>query len=657
MNLSTALVVPETTDLLADYFEHVDTLPILPGVRSDRCRCARKLLDRHPDLQVWMARPTPARLLDLHRSEAWPFVIWCAVHRKVRVDAELLVCKPGGVDLSVVYEAAYPGDIARLTRIGLELGWSVNWVRQAARLALPVICTWAGKTLDQLGDEDFVAFAEEIDQSAHVSESARNRARTRSFAIRELSFQLGICAQPPRRHRSATTPVEMATQIPQPAIRREVVRYVETIQTVLRPMTAYARVKAIRVLFDWLSEVFPVVDRLDQLERATHIEPFLAWASHRPWRGANGRGRTISATQFHHDLVDLRVFFEDIAAWGWPSQPPRRLLFLSDLPRMPEPMPKALPPVTDSALMAEVAKLTDPMTRAGLMLLRATGMRSGELLDLELDCLIDIGAHGTWIKVPVGKLGTERTVPLEPPTIEALDSWMSIRGRQRALTHPRHGRPADFLFMNRGRRLTSHMLATGLNRATSVAAITRPDGSTAHFTLHQLRHTFGTSLVNAGISLPALMALMGHVTPEMTLRYARLTSPTIRAAYETAMGKVRSQTSLTLLSINGARATPSREDWLAAEMLKTRVAHGYCSRDPVAGACPYANICEQCDNYVPGKEFAPAMAAQLADVTALRQDAEQRGWNGEAARHAKVAARLEGHLRRLDRMTKGGLDA
>ncbi|CAN5890325.1 hypothetical protein BH23ACT12_BH23ACT12_23740 [soil metagenome] len=656
MNLPAAIASGQTTDLLSDYIDHVDTLPICGDVRAARRRSAQKLLRLHPDLGIWMTRPTPSRLLDLHRCQAWPFLMWCAVHRRLKMDAELLLCKPGGVELSSVYELAYPNDISRVTRIGLELGWSPNWVRQATRLTLPVICTWAAKTVDQLDDHDFAVFAEEVERSAHVSESTRYRIYTRSFALRDHLFQLGICAQP-LRYRSALTPVEMAAQIAQPAIRREVIRYAETIQTVLRPLTVYARVKAIRVLCDWLSEEFPGVGRLDQLVRATHIEPFLAWARSRPWRGDNGRGRIISATQFHHDLVNLRVFFEDIAAWGWTSQPPRRLLFLGDLPRMPEPMPRALAPATDSAVQAEVAKLDDPMTRAGLILLRATGMRVGELLDLELDCLLDFGAHGTWVKVPVGKLGTERTVPLEPPTLEVLDQWMATRSTQRALPHPRHGRPADFLFMQRGRRLTKHMLGTGLDRAAEAAGITRPDGSPAHFTLHQLRHTFGTTLINAGISLPALMALMGHVTPEMTLRYARLTSPTIRTAYEAAMGKVRAQPGLNLLSVNGVRAAPDRERWLASEVLKTRVAHGYCSRDPVAGACPYANICEQCDNFVPASEFAPALRSQLADVTALRQDAEGRGWNGEVSRHARVAASLEGHLRRVEFLEKGDTNA
>ncbi len=39
-------------------------------------------------------------------------------------------------------------------------------------------------------------------------------------------------------------------------------------------------------------------------------------------------------------------------------------------------------------------------------------------------------------------------------------------------------------------------------------------------------------------------------------------------------------------------------------MLKTRVAHGYCTREHAAGACPYANICEQCDNFTTNATFA-----------------------------------------------------
>src|SRR6266849_213482 len=121
------------------------------------------------------------------------------------------------------------------------------------------------------------------------------------------------------------------------------------------------------------------------------------------------------------------------------------------------------------------------------------------------------------------------------------------------------------------------------------------------------------------MSLQALMALMGHVSPEMTLRYASLSSPTVRAAYEAAMSKVRGRQSRLVAPV-GKVAVPDRVEWLGSERLKTRVAHGYCS---------------------------PHLVSHLADVPALRQDAEDRGWDSEVARHARVIASIEGHLHRL----------
>jgi hypothetical protein len=80
-------------------------------------------------------------------------------------------------------------------------------------------------------------------------------------------------------------------------------------------------------------------------------------------------------------------------------------------------------------------------------------------------------------------------------------------------------------------------------------------------------------------------------------------------------------------------------DWIASEFLKTRVAHGYCSRHLAAGACPYANICETCDNFVPGPEHLPVLHDQLSDLRQLRADAERRG---------RVISALENHCSRLE---------
>src|SRR5271165_7361798 len=80
--------------------------------------------------------------------------------------------------------------------------------------------------------------------------------------------------------------------------------------------------------------------------------------------------------------------------------------------------------------------------------------------------------------------------------------------------------------------------------------------------------TYATSLINSGMSLQALMALLGHVSTEMTLRYAALAAPAVRTAYEEAMSKARTRLALAIAPA-GQPIFPGRVEWLRAEMLKT----------------------------------------------------------------------------------------
>ena len=343
-------------------------------------------------------------------------------------------------------------------------------------------------------------------------------------------------------------------------------------------------------------------------------------------------------------MITLRNFFDDVSAWGWAEAPRRRLLFATDIPRQPEMLPRALAPDIDRALMAAVSELSDPFARLAITVLRHTGLRRGELLDLELDGLMDFGASGTWLRVPLGKLNDERAVPLDNVALDAFAEWLAQRSPQRSLPHPRDGRPSDFVFVERGRQLGPERIQKGLREAVRASGLVGSDGRPLRIVAHQLRHTWATELVNAGMSLQALMTLLGHRSPEMTVRYARLASPTLRAAYAGAIAKVTRHVSV----VSFRRPTvPDRVSWLASEMLKTRVAHGYCTRELVADACPYANICETCSNFVTTADFVPAIENQLSDLHELRNDAERREWGGEAARHQRVIESLEGHLRRL----------
>jgi site-specific recombinase XerD len=635
----------EAPDVLVDYARFVSGLSIGPNAKRQRRNAAGRLLQAHPDLVAWMERPTPARLADLRRSGAWSFVTWCFLEGIVAPDLDLVLAKTPG-DLYAEWGQRHRSDIEKIVKVARQFNWSNNWTRDVSRGGLAVMCLWAGKVLDELTDADFDAFSVAVDTAPSARRGARNHNHARAFSLHQACYELGLCTTTPRKNRPrAATLAETLEALPQPEIRRVALRYLEVVSSTLRPSTVLMRADSLIVFGEYLAASHPDVVRLEQLDRA-HIDGFLIWNHGRPWRGWLARDKPVAASVSKRAVVDLRAFFEDLAIWGWAERPSRPLIFASDIPRLDRPLPRALAPDIDRNLMAAVASLDDPFARHGLTILRGTGMRLGELLDLELDCLWDTPAHGTWVKVPVGKLGTERTVPLDAVTLAAFDAWMAHRGRQRPLVHPRDGHLAEFLFMERGRRLSAYKLRHGLETAVASAGLQGRGGVPLHVTPHQLRHTYATTLVNAGMSLQALMAVLGHVSAEMTLRYASIASPTVRAAYEAAMGKVRARSALVIAPL-GQTAIPDRVDWLRSEMLKTRVAHGYCSRDLVAEACPYANICEQCENYVTTPEFVPALEAQLDDVSALRDDAASRGWDSEVSRHQRVIESIDGHLRRL----------
>lgn len=643
-----------TQHLLADYRVYVAALRINPDAKRLRRRAAERLTEVHPDLWTWLSRPTAARLADLSRSKAWPMICWAWVAGRLPVDLDLMLAKGHG-DLYALWAAAHPEDVARVASCSTTLGWGVNWAHQVSVTGLAVVCLNAGaKSLDELTDDDITACTQALAEAPSLTRTLRGHNTARVFGLHHACYQLRICHQPPRiaRRPAATIKETLTAGIPQPEIREVAVRYVALVASTLRQSTVALRADSLVVFGEYLAAHHPEVVRMPQLTRA-HLEGFLAYNHRRPWRGRVARDQPVAASVSKRTVVDLRAFIDDLAVWGWAERPSAGLLYPGDIPRLDRPLPRALATDHDRDLMAAVAELPDPFARHALTILRGTGLRLGELLDLELDGLLDFASHGSWLKVPLGKLGTERTVPLDEVTLAALDGWTAQRGPQRALPHPRQGRPADFLFVERGRRLSPYRLRQGLTDAAAAAGLRGRDGATLHVTPHQLRHTYGTSLINGGMSLQALMSLLGHVTAEMTLRYASLASPTVRAAYDQAMNKARSRLTLPIAPI-GKAIVPDRVQWLRAEMLKTRVAHGYCSRNLVAESCSYANICEQCDNFTTSVEFIPALRAQLADVTELREDAQARGWNTEVARHARVITSITGHLDRLAHTEKSG---
>jgi integrase len=633
--------------LLGGYLGHVAGLGLRGRAVRDRVRIAQEFCSCHPDLDAWMAASAAARAAELKRTAAWPLVCYAIGTGRLRLDLDLAGIKHL-TGLGQAIEDRDPGGFAAARAAGLRLGWTSAWVETVLGECLAVLLAWHGGSVTDLTAEAVDAFDAGLGSSMTMPRSSVRAYRCRLASLRQILFETRVIDAPPRRGPRARTLEERFADVPvAAAIRQVLLRYVQARAAVLRPKSVESLVNDLLPFADYLANHQPAVTSLRQLKRE-HVEGYLAWHRTRPWRGRRARagaGRPVSAAVAQAAVLSLRNMLDDIAAWGWAEAPARRLVFAADVPKLDQPLPRALPPDIEQAIMTAVAGLDDTFARTGLTVLRGAGLRVGELLDLEITSIIDYGPAGSWLRVPLGKLATERMVPLDAATLTTLDEWARQRGSHRPLPHPRTGAPTDFLFTAHGRRLGATRLRNGLLAAAQAAGLRHPDGGVMVVTCHQLRHTWATSLANAGMSLQALMALLGHVTPQMTIRYATLASPTLRAAYDEAMGKMRRQFTLTPAD---KPIIPDKVSWLNSEMLKTRVAHGYCSRHEAAGPCPYANICETCDNFVTGPEFADVIHSQLTDLQHLQADAQTRGWDSEAARHARVADALTSHLQRLE---------
>jgi len=642
--LATTATPVRDDDFLADYAAFVAKLQLGASAHELRNRWARRFVDVYPDLDAWMSRPLADRLTDLSRMQAWPFLCWAVLTCRVVPDLDLLVARRQG-GMHLLCESLHADEFAIVRRAAERLGWGPRWVDHVLVIPLTLAVAWTGRAPQELTDDDLDRLTAEIGASMAVAPDRRVRFVRDIGRLRSVLYEAKVLDRPHNRRRGQRR--DPLHGIAAPELRRVIAAYLDARRPVLRPGSLVGLTNDLACFGEFLSDFHPEVNRIADLERR-HIESFCQWVPTRPWRRDMKPGQTVSASAAAHNVTSVRTFLDDISAWGWADAPARQLMFASDLARQPKLLPRALPPDIDAAVMDAVATLDDPVTRIGLTVVRATGVRVGELVDLELDCVVDYGTDGSWLRVPLGKLATERTVPLDDNTVAALDEWTEIRGQQRAIPHPRDGRLTDFLFVEHGQRPPTSRFRIGLALAVRSAGLSGPDGAPLRVTPHQLRHTFATGLANAGMSLQALMALLGHSSPDMTLRYARLASPTVKAAYDQAIGKLARRIPI---SAGGRPQVPEREAWLRSEMLKTRVAHGYCSRNLVAEACPYANICETCPSYTTAPEFHPAIAAQIADLRSLRDDAAERGWDGEVARHSRVIDSLESHVHRLENPT------
>ena len=594
---------------------------------------ARVFLDRWPDPQAWAEQPLPVRLSA--GSALRPLLTYLMLAGFLRPGYDYLLKRKLPAILREAHTSPLATDVARFLSAATELGYSTQIAAGLASQGAMRMLIQTGRPLGELDDADIAEFAAAITAREQAHGRQLQHYRTALYATRGVLYHLGGQVSPtakntahlrwPWRRHFPGVPTQLADSL---------VAYLECASGTRTRSTVLGISSRLGHFAQFLADHDPALTSLAGLDRQRHIEPYLAAVA----AAANPRsGAALSVSERRSRVLTVGRLIDDINEWGWAESPGRKLVFARDVPRLPRALPRYLPPDADRRLSAALHASPNRLRADALLLLRATGMRIGELCDLELDCVHEVPGTGAWLKVPLGKLDTERMVPIDEETLELVDRIAAHRSPGKPLPHPRTGKLVQFLLTHQGRRVSVDVLRDELIRAATEAGL-------KSVVPHQLRHTYATALINCGVSLQALMAMLGHVSAEMSLRYGRLFDETVRADYERALTQAKAQLGAVLPSrtpLPIADISAGATDWKDTPTIKARLAGGYCLRTPAQEACVYANICEHCPNFRTESAFLPILATQRADAAALAADAEARGWDQEATRHRRLVERLD----------------
>ncbi len=243
---------------------------------------------------------------------------------------------------------------------------------------------------------------------------------------------------------------------------------------------------------------------IETMERVD-LEGFIEHEQDRGLRISTVRTRLACVIAFLHFLMGQDII-------------PGSLLKRGIKLKLPEVLPRAMHPADVRKLLCVMDDIRD---RALFLLLLRTGMRIGEALGLRLN---DLDIKGRKVDLYEGeKNSMGRVVYLSDDALFAIKLWLRRRDKNKEFVF--YGQSHGHLCYSTGRGLfVNYLKKAGLDQKG--------------YTVHCLRHTFASELLNAGMRLECLQQLLGHQDIEVTRRYARLTDTTREQEYFRAMAVI-----------------------------------------------------------------------------------------------------------------------
>jgi integrase/recombinase XerD len=224
--------------------------------------------------------------------------------------------------------------------------------------------------------------------------------------------------------------------------------------------------------------------------------------------------RQYSPESVNHFVAAAKFLYNVTLETPWPEGALPRC-------RVPHKLPVVLSAVEVDEFFQHVCTIRN---RAALMTAYGAGLRVSEVVSLQVG---DIASQRKLIRIRQGKGKKDRYAMLSARLLEVLRCWTQRVPRSRSPAgQPQKTSPEDWLFPDW--RKDRHMNTATLQDACREAA--RAAGLTKRVSVHTLRHSFSTHLLENGADSRVIQVLLGHSRIETTMRYAQVSPQLVAAA-------------------------------------------------------------------------------------------------------------------------------
>jgi integrase/recombinase XerD len=291
--------------------------------------------------------------------------------------------------------------------------------------------------------------------------------------------------------------------------------------------------------------------------------------------------------------------------------------------------------------------LPEPLQRT-VLVIRGTGLRIGELLNLPLDCLRKRGKQ--WrLRFLTAKYLVEDELPICVELVAVIqeqqeyirhhfgDSYDNLFGSNNSTGNHEY-RPAP-------RIMKSETFNRWLNKLATEQGICTTEGQVWHFKSHQFRRTVATVMTNAGIRDLIIQKYLRHRSPDMQNHYKHLLKEVLAEEYQELMKETNYVDSTGKLVAVHKPQNPINE-MLRRKMYQITTQYGECHRPVLKSPCQTVNACWRCEHWRTSSDDVALLKKDLKRVQTELEIATKLGMvrqkQGLVSDQQSLAIRMQG---------------